>query len=84
MICNTPEHCERLVPGSGNRPDRSSATAAPAEQGFAQQIAAFYPYARDPGNAPAKSLSGAGAERSRATAMQSGSGLMRRRQARDE
>ncbi len=84
MICNTPEHYERLAPGSRNRPDRSHATVAPAEQGFAQQIAAFYPYARDPENAPGKSLSGAGTERSRTAAMQPGSGLMRRRQARDE
>lgn len=84
MICNTPEHCERLAPGSSNRPDRSPTTVAPAEHGFAQQIAAFYPYARDPENAPGKSLSGAGPERARAAAMQPGSGLMRRRQARDE
>ena len=83
MNCNTAEHCERPTAGRGSRLDRARA-AAPADQDFAQQIAAFYPYAHDPENAPGRSVSGAAPERSRTTAMQPGSGLMRRRQARDD
>ncbi|MBK6290103.1 MAG: hypothetical protein IPJ33_04080 [Gammaproteobacteria bacterium] len=84
MNCNTAERCERPAAGSGTRLDRAHAVAVPAEQAFAQQIAAFYPYAHDPENAPGRPVSGAAPERSRTAAMQPGSGLMRRRQARDD